>query len=274
MPENRYTWMCWPPYLIEQANFVACHQFSFLERIDVLKYAEPGGTFLLNSPFEPEQLWDNLPREVQEAILAKHLHLYVIDAQKVSQQNGMAGRINTIMQTCFFALSGVLPREQAIAKIKDSIRKSYSKRGEGVIQQNFQAVEQTLVHLHEVEIPSHANSTLSQRPTVAAQAPSFVRRVIGPMLAFEGDSLPVSVMPVDGTYPSGTTQWEKRNIGLEVPQWETDLCIQCGKCVMVCPHAVIRHKVYEPALLENAPDTFKSTASHFSGYAIQLASRA
>ena len=251
------------PYLIEQANFVACHQFSFLERIDVLKYAEPGGTFLLNSPFESQQIWDNLPREVQTAILAKHLHLYVIDAQKVAQQNGMAGRINTIMQTCFFALSGVLPREQAIAKIKDSIRKSYSKRGEAVVQQNFQAVEQTLAHLHEVEIPSHVNSNLSQRPTVPAQAPSFVRRVIGPMLAFEGDSLPVSAMPVDGTYPSGTTQWEKRNIGLEVPEWETDLCIQCGKCVMVCPHAVIRHKVYEPALLKNAPSTFKSTASHF-----------
>lgn len=254
------------PYLIEQANFVACHQFSFLERVDVLKYAGPGGTFLLNSPFGPEQVWDSLPREVQAAILAKHLHLYVIDAQEVAKQNGMAGRINTVMQTCFFALSGVLPREQAIAKIKESIRKSYSKRGEAVVQQNFQAVEQTLVHLHEVKIPSHVSSTLCQRPTVAAQAPNFVRRVLGPMLAFDGDSLPVSAMPVDGTYPSGTTKWEKRNIGLEVPEWETDLCIQCGKCVMVCPHAVIRHKVYEPALLENAPGSFKSTASHFKEF--------
>jgi pyruvate-ferredoxin/flavodoxin oxidoreductase len=256
------------PYLIEQANFVACHQFSFLERINVLKYAEPGATFLLNSPYGPNEVWDRLPREVQATILTKHLNFYVINAQKVAQQNGMGTRINTVMQTCFFALSGVLPREQAIAKIKDSIRKSYSKRGEAVVQQNFQAVEQTLIHLYQVEIPSESevSSTITQRPVVPAHAPSFIKRVIGPMLAFEGDSLPVSALPIDGTYPSGTTQWEKRNIGSEIPAWEADLCIQCGKCVMVCPHAVIRHKIYEPTLLVDAPPTFKSTASRFKEF--------
>ncbi len=244
------------PYLIGQANFVACHQFSFLERFDVLKYALPGSVFLLNSNYGPDEVWDKLPIETQEAIITKRLHFYVIDAYEIAQKTSMGGRINTIMQTCFFAISGVLPREQAIDQIKHAIEKTYGKRGEVVVQRNFDAVDQSLAHLHEVQVPEQVTSTISRRSPVPEGSPQFVQNVIGPMIALEGDSLPVSALPADGTYPTGTTQWEKRNITLEMPVWEPDICIQCGKCVFVCPHAVIREKVYDTSHLEGAPESW------------------
>lgn len=254
------------PYLIRQADFVACHQFSFLERLDITRYAKPGAVFLLNSIYGPDEVWNHLPREVQKDIIEKKLKFYVIDAYEVAQRTGMGQRINTIMQTCFFAISGVLPREQAIAEIKKAIQKTYGKRGEAVVQKNFEAVDQTLENLHEVKVPDQVTSTFSRRPAVGPEAPEFVRDVLAPMMVFEGDNLPVSAMPVDGTFPTGTAQYEKRNIALEIPVWEPDLCIQCGKCAMVCPHAVIRMKVYEPELLANAPATFKSTDAKFKEF--------
>jgi pyruvate-ferredoxin/flavodoxin oxidoreductase len=258
-------------YLVapDQANFVACHQFSFLERVDVLKYAMPSGIFLLNSPYGPDEVWDMLPHEVQQEILAKELRFYVMDATKVARETGMGGRINTIMQTCFFAISGVLPREQAIEEIKRSIKKTYGKRGEAVVQRNFQAVDQTLAHLFEVEYRSRIEDgrpVVLRRPPVSDAAPDFVRTVLGPMIAGVGDSLPVSALPADGTYPLGTSQWEKRNIALEIPVWDPDLCIQCGKCAFVCPHAVIRTKIYEPAALSGAPESFLSAESRFKEF--------
>ncbi len=254
------------PYLISQAQFVACHQFSFLERFDVLKYAAPGGIFLLNSIYGPDEVWDQLPIEVQKDIIAKKLRFYVIDAYDVARQTGMGSRINTIMQTCFFAISGVLPREQAIAEIKHAIEKTYGKRGEAVVKANFEAVDKTLANLHEVKVPAKATSKLTRRSPVPPEAPPFVKEVLGPMIALEGDDLPVSVFPVDGTFPTGTTQWEKRNISLEIPVWEPDLCIQCGKCCFVCPHAVIREKVYDPAYLENAPAAWRSAEARWKEF--------
>ncbi|NMB89976.1 MAG: pyruvate:ferredoxin (flavodoxin) oxidoreductase, partial [Chloroflexi bacterium] len=266
------------PYLIGEGdgNFVACHQFSFLERLDMLHYARQGGVFLLNSIYGPDEVWDHLPREVQEQILAKKLRFFVIDAYEVANKTGMGARINTIMQTCFFAISGVLPREEAIEQIKKSIKKTYGKRGEAVVKKNFDAVDSSLANLYEVKVPAQATSQLTRRPAVSATAPEFVRDVLGPMLVLEGDNLPVSAMPVDGTYPTGTTQYEKRNITLEIPVWESDLCIQCGKCAFVCPHAVVRQKVYDPALLADAPATFKSIDAKFKElpgmkYTIQIA---
>ncbi len=246
------------PYLITEANFVGCHQFSFLERFDMLKYAAPGAVFLLNSSYGPEDVWDHIPQETQKAIIDKKLRFYVIDGYKVAEDTDMGRRINTIMQTCFFAISGVLPREQAIASIKDAIRKTYGKRGSAVVQRNFEAVDQTLANLYEVKVPSKVTSDSTRREPVSKAAPEFVREVLGPIIAGEGDSLPVSALPLDGTYPSNTSRWEKRNIALEIPVWEPDICIQCGKCVFVCPHAVIREKVYEPSYLENAPASFLS----------------
>ena len=254
------------PYLIGQANFVACHQFSFLERFDVLKMARPGAVFLLNSIYGPDEVWDNLPVETQKAIIEKNLKFYVIDAYEVAQKTGMGGRINTIMQTCFFAISGVLPREQAIAEIKHAIEKTYGKRGEAVVQRNFEAVDQALAHLHLVEVPAEATSALTRRSPVPQEAPEFVRDVLSKMIALEGDDLPVSALPADGTYPSATTRWEKRNITLEIPVWEPDLCIQCGKCVFVCPHAVIREKVYDPAYTENAPDDWHAVDARWKEF--------
>ncbi len=265
-------------YLIatNTATFVACHQFSFLERYDILKYAQPGGTFLLNSIFKKEEVWDNLPVEVQQAIIDKRLKFYNINAYEVAELTGMGSRVNTIMQTCFFAISGVLPRDQAIAEIKHSIEKTYGKRGEAVVKQNFEAVDQTLAHLYEIAVPVNASSKLAMRPRVPAEAPDFVKTTLGPIIALEGEEVPVSAMPIDGTFPSGTTQWEKRNIALEIPAWEADLCIQCGKCVFVCPHAVIRHKVYAQAELAGAPATFKHMDSKFKefpgmAYTVQVA---
>ncbi|MGC8856121.1 MAG: pyruvate:ferredoxin (flavodoxin) oxidoreductase [Anaerolineae bacterium] len=261
------------PYLIEpnQANFVACHQFNFLERFDILKYAKEGGVFLLNSLYGPDEVWDHLPREVQQAIIDKHLKFYVINGYEVAEKTGMGGRVNTIMQTAFFAISGILPREAAIAEIKHAIEKTYGKRGEAVVRRNFEAVDRTLENLYEVKVPAVVTSKITRRPPVPEEAPEFVRQVLGPMIAYEGDRLPVSVLPVDGTFPTGTAQWEKRNLALEIPVWEPDLCIQCGKCVMVCPHAVIRHKVYDEKLLVNAPATFKHMPSKFKEFSEGMA---
>jgi pyruvate-ferredoxin/flavodoxin oxidoreductase len=251
------------PYLINQASFVACHQFTFLERFDVLKYAAPGAVFLLNSIYEPEKVWDELPRETQQAIIDKNLKFYVIDAYDVAKQTGMGNRINTIMQTCFFAISGVLPREQAIEEIKKAIKKTYGKRGEAVVKRNYDAVDNAIAHLHEVPVPQQATSKLTRRPPVPAEAPEFVREVLGTMIVRDGDSIPVSALPADGTYPTATTKWEKRNISLEIPVWEPDLCIQCGKCAFVCPHAVIREKVYDPSYLKGAPEGWESTKARW-----------
>jgi pyruvate-ferredoxin/flavodoxin oxidoreductase len=250
-------------YLITRANFIACHQFSFLERINLLKYAESGATFLLNSPFGPDDVWDKLPRTIQEEIIAGNLKFHVIDAYKVARETGMGVRINTIMQTCFFAISNVLPRFQAIMAIKNAIRKTYGKRGQAVVDKNFAAVDQTLANLFEVKVPVESLSTIDLQPPVPEQAPEFVREVLGPIIQGDGDFLPVSKMPVDGTFPSGTSQWEKRNISLEIPEWDKELCIQCGKCVLVCPHAVIRAKVYDDEKLANAPDAFLSAPARW-----------
>ena len=250
-------------YLISRASFVACHQFSFLERIDVLRLAEPGATFLLNSPYGPEEVWEHLPLEVQQAIIEKNLRFYVIDAFGVAKANGMGGRINTVMQTCFFALSGALPREDAIDAIKHAILKTYGKRGASVVEKNNAAVDDALAHLFEVPVPVEATSTIDPRPVVDGAAPEFVHRVLAPMMAGDGDSLPVSALPIDGTYPTGTSKWEKRSLAQEIPVWEQELCIQCGKCVMVCPHAVIRSKICEPALLEAAQPGMKSAPARW-----------
>jgi pyruvate-ferredoxin/flavodoxin oxidoreductase len=261
------------PYLIEkdEANFVACHQYSFLERVDMLKYAKPGGVFLLNSLYGPDEVWDQLPREVQQAIVEKKLKFYVIDGYAVAEKTGMGGRVNTIMQTAFFAISGILPREAAIAEIKHAIEKTYGKRGEAVVQKNFAAVDQTLTNLFEVKVPETITSTITRRQSVPSEAPEFVRNVLGEIIGSNGDNIPVSAFPVDGTFPTGTTQWEKRNIALEIPEWVEELCIQCGKCVMVCPHAVIRHKVYDEKLLANAPETFKHMPSKFKEFSQGMA---
>ena len=254
-------------YLIDRANFVACHQFPLLERLHVLKTAEPGAAFLLNSPYGPAEVWSCLPRAVQEQIIGKKLRFFVIDGHKVAREAGMGGRINTVMQPCFFVLSGVLPRDEAIAAIKAAIVKTYGKLGEAVVQKNIEAVDRALDHLHEVRVPAEVTSAFDLRPPVPAEAPDFVRNVTAKMIARQGDDLPVSALPIDGTYPSGTTKWEKANIALEIPVWDPDICIQCGKCVLVCPHSVIRAKVYEPAVLDNAPATFKSTAARWREFA-------
>jgi len=261
------------PYLIEanQANFVACHQFTFLERVDMLKYAKAGGVFLLNSPYGPDEVWDNLPGEVQKDIIEKKLKFYVINGYEVAEKTGMGGRMNTIMQTAFFAISGVLPSEQAITEIKKAIQKTYGKRGEAVVQQNYQAVDATIENLFEVKVPAKVSSKFTRRATVPIDAPDFVQKVLAPMIAFDGDNIPVSALPIDGTYPSATTQWEKRNLALDIPVWEPDLCIQCGKCVMVCPHAVIRQKIYGENLLANAPDKFKHMPSKFKEFSPGMA---
>ncbi|MBI4469262.1 MAG: pyruvate:ferredoxin (flavodoxin) oxidoreductase, partial [Acidobacteria bacterium] len=263
-------------YLIQSANFVACHQFGLLERFDALGIAEPGATLLLNTPYASDQVWEHLPGRVQRQILEKGLKVFVIDAYRVAQETGMGARINTVMQTCFFAISGVLPREQAIAAIKKAIEKTYGKRGEAVVQRNFAAVDNTLAHLHTLELDRPVTAAAEPRPIVAAAAPPFVQHVTAPIMAGKGEDLPVSAMPVDGTYPSGTAQWEKRNISLEIPEWDEATCIQCGKCVMVCPHAVIRAKVYDPVELDGAPEHFLSAPARWkefpgSQYTLQVA---
>lgn len=245
-------------YLVSKANFVACHQWGFLEQFDMLGSIVPGGTFLLNSPYGPEDVWSHLPRPVQEQIVNKHLKFYVSDANKVARESGMGGRINIVMQVCFFALSGVLQRDEAIAQIKKFVQKTYGKKGPEIVQMNIKAIDNTLDHLYEVQVPNTVDSQVKLRSPVPDNAPAFVREVLGKMIGKCGDDLPVSALPVDGTYPTGTSKWEKRNISQEIPVWDPDVCVQCGKCVMVCPHAVIRSKVYEEGELAEAPETFKS----------------
>ena len=246
-------------YLVSQANFVACHQWIFLERYDMLSALVPGGTFLLNSPFGPEEVWDHLPRAVQEQIIAKLAKFYVIDAYQVARDTGMGSRMNTILQVCFFSISKVLPADQAIESIRQSIRDTYGKKGEEIVQKNMKAVDETLAHLFEVKVPAEPSSTIEMPPPFTLEAPKFERDVLGMMYAGRGDELPVSAFPVDGTFPTGTAKCEKRNLALEIPAWDEKICIQCGKCAMVCPHAVIRMKVYDSKELVNAPATFKST---------------
>ena len=245
-------------YLVTKANFVGCHLPGFLDRYDVLKDLVEEGTFLLNTSFGPNEVWESLPEPAQQQLIAKRARFFVIDASKVARESGMKGRINTIMQTCFFAVSGVLPGEEAMKAIENSIRKTYGKKGTELVQMNLNAVNNTLTQLYEVPIPDQVSNQRPLTPPVPAGAPAFVQNVLGKMIAARGDDLPVSAMPVDGTYPTDTARWEKRNLALEVPVWDPNICIQCGKCVMVCPHAVIRSKVYEASVLEKAPATFKS----------------
>ncbi|MEH2182549.1 pyruvate:ferredoxin (flavodoxin) oxidoreductase [Nostoc sp.] len=260
-------------YLIDQANFIGCHHWGFLERIDVLKAAIPGATLLLNSPYNEDTVWEYLPLKVQQQIIAKHLKLYVINASQVARESGMGGRINTIMQVCFFALAGVLPQEEAIAKIKQAIDKTYGKKGAEVVRMNLQAVDNTLDNLHKVDIPQTIQNPHSCTDAInrvsSNSAPEFVREVLGKIMVWEGDDLPVSTLPVDGTFPVGTAKWEKRNVAQEIPVWEPDVCVQCGKCVMVCPHSAIRAKAYQADELVNAPETFKSTVAKDKDFANQ-----
>ena len=245
-------------YLIQRANFIAVHQFNFLDRYPVLDPAVNGATLLLNSPYEADEVWSHLPAGVQRKIVEKKVRLFSINANAVAKQTQLGNRINTIMQTCFFAISGVLPRDEAITKIKESIRKTYGKRGEPVVRQNFAAVDASLEHLHEIKVPEVVTGASEPERVMFPGAPDFVRNVTGEIIAGRGDQLPVSAFPLDGTYPVGTARWEKRNIALEVPVWEQDLCIECGKCVMVCPHSAIRAKVCDASDLASAPAGFKS----------------
>jgi pyruvate-ferredoxin/flavodoxin oxidoreductase len=258
-------------YLVDKANFIACHQFVFLERYDMLKDAVPGATFLLNSPYGPNEVWDKIPRSVQKQIIDKKIKFYVIDGYKVAKMTGMGARVNTIMQTCFFAISGVLPRDEAIESIKYSIKKTYSAKGEDVVNKNYRAVEETLANLFEVKIPVEATSKVEKPPAVSPEAPEFVQSFTARIIAGEGDLLPVSAFPVDGTFPTGTAQWEKRNIALEIPSWNPDICIQCGKCSIGCPHAAIRVKAYDEKFLEKAPPTFKSMRAKGSDFQPNMA---
>ncbi len=254
------------PYLIREADFVACHKFNFVQKTDMLRFAKPGATFLLNSPFGPDEIWAELPLPVQNAIRDKNLRFYVIDATRVAAEVGMGNRINTIMQVCFFALSGVLPREDAIGEIKKAIKKTYGKKGEDVVKQNFLAVDATLEHLYEVTRRDAGAHQTDFPPVVPEEAPAFVQEVTAMMMEGRGDELPVSALPPDGTYPSGTTKWEKRNISDLIPIWEPDVCIQCGNCSFVCPHSVIRAKFYHEDYLEQAPQGFQSAPINARGF--------
>ena len=246
------------PYLVQRASFVGCHQFGLLDRTDVLGCAADGATLLLNCTQAADEVWDALSRPVQEQILAKHIDVYAIDAGRIAREAGLAGRINIILQTCFFAVSGVLPREQAIERVKAAVEKTYGRRGAEVVERNQAAVDRTLQGLHRVEVPERVTASRELPPAVPAHAPEFVRNVTAEMMAGRGDDLPVSALPVDGTYPSGTTAYEKRNISDLVAVWDSDLCIQCGNCSFVCPHSVIRSRYYDASRLEGAPDAFRS----------------
>lgn len=253
-------------YLVQSANFVACHQFNFVDKTDVLELAAEGATFLLNSPYGPNEVWDQLPRGLQQAMIDKQVQFYIIDAYRVAREKGMGNRINTVMQTCFFAISGVLPRDKAIEKIKAAIEKTYGKKGKDVVLKNFEAVDASLEHLHRVDVPARVSGTREKPPVVPAEAPAFVQNVTAVMMAGKGDQLPVSALPVDGTFPTGTTRWEKRNISPLVADWEPDICIQCGNCSFVCPHGVIRSKFYDQSHLEDAPSSFKSAPIDARGF--------
>ncbi len=246
-------------YLIDRANFIAIHQEQFLERFEPLEKAAPGAILLLNTTIPPEEVWDSLYRTTQEQIIEKGIELWAIDAYRVAREVDLGARINTIMQTCFFAISGILPRDDAIAKIKEAIKKTYGLKGEAVVEQNYKAVDRTLDNLHQIKVGDKVESSLERAPTVPESAPEFIRNVTATIIEGNGDLIPVSALPADGTYPLSTTRWEKRNIAHEVPVWDPDVCIQCNKCIMVCPHATIRVKVYDPGLLADAPGTFKST---------------
>ncbi len=244
-------------YLIQSAQFIGCHQFGLMEKFDVLEKIADGGTYLINSPYSKDDVWDNIPRKVQQQIIDKKLNLYVIDGYSVASKTGMGSRVNTIMQTCFFAISGILPKDEAIAQIKKAIKKTYGSKGEEVVKKNYEAVDQTLENLFKIDVPAKATSTIELPPIVSEKAPAYVKEVLGKILEGKGDDIPVSQMPVDGTFPTATTMWEKRNIALEVPAWDPEWCIQCGKCTMVCPHACIRIKSYDKENLKSAPAAFK-----------------
>ncbi len=263
-------------YLITHANFVACHQWMFLERYDILAPAIEGATFLLNSPYGPEETWDKMPKSVQQAIIDKKMKFYAINAYEVAKATGMGARINTVMQTCFFYLSGILEQTEAVNKIKEAIKKTYGKKGDKIVQMNNAAVDQAIEHLHEIKVPAKVSSTIVKPPVVPAEAPEFVQNLTAEIIAGRGYEVPVSKMPADGVWPTATTQWEKRNLALEIPVWDSDLCIQCAKCAIACPHAAIRVKAYDPALAEKAPDTFKSAdakGKEFAGmkFTVQVA---
>ncbi len=245
-------------YLINKANFIACHQQIFLERFNMLENAVEGATFLLNTQAKQDQAWDSLPKEFQKELIDKKMKFYVIDAYDVAKKTGMGVRINTIMQTCFFAISGVLPRDEAIRYIKDAIKKTYGSKGEQIVQKNYKAVDHAVANLHKVEVPDKITSEQSMPDIISKEAPDYVQTVVAKIMKNKGDDLPVSAFSEDGTFPTATTQWEKRNVGLEIPVWDPNVCIQCGKCSMVCPHATIRQKVYDPKFLKGAPETFKS----------------
>jgi pyruvate-ferredoxin/flavodoxin oxidoreductase len=244
---------------VSRARFVACHQFEFVDKIDVLDHAAPGATFLLNAPFPAEDVWAHLPQEMQAQIIDKKLRFFAIDAYDLAKRAGMGTRINTIMQTCFFSIAGFLPPDEAIAHIKKSIEKTYGKRGPEVVKRNWEVVDQALAHLHQIPVPSSVSATRTRPPLVSEKAPDFVQKVTAVMLAGKGDLLPVSAFPIDGTWPVATAKWEKRNIALEIPVWDSKICIQCNQCALVCPHAAIRAKVYDESALAAAPATFKST---------------
>ncbi|HEY5995458.1 MAG TPA: pyruvate:ferredoxin (flavodoxin) oxidoreductase [Candidatus Deferrimicrobiaceae bacterium] len=246
------------PYLIDHADFIACHNFTFLEKYDMVSKAKPGGTFLLCSPYEHGEVWDKMPVEVQKQIIDKKLKFYVINAIKLGEELGLGARINVIMQTAFFKISNIIPLNQAIGEIKDAIKKSYGKSGDKVVAMNYAAVDEALKNIHEVKVPAKATSKIKMPPAVSKSAPKFVRDVTGTIIAGFGDRVPVSAMPKDGTFPTATSQYEKRNIAVDIPVWDEKLCIQCGICSFVCPHATIRMKAYDPALLKGAPATFKS----------------
>lgn len=254
------------PYLISKADFIACHQFNFTEKTEMLEFAADGATFLLNSPHNKDEVWQKLPGQVQKLILDKHMKFYVIDATAVARSTGMTGRINTIMQTCYFALSGVLPKDEAITQIKKAIEKTYLKKGRHIVEQNFRAVDATLAELYEVHTPQQVSNSDVERFSLPEGAPEFVREITAVMMAGHGDKLPVSRLPIDGTYPSATTQWEKRNISDRVAVWEPDLCIQCGNCAYVCPHSVIRAKFYHKDYLQQAPEGFKKAPINARGF--------
>ena len=246
-------------YLVDRAGFVACHQFEFVDKIDVLEQAAPGAAFLLNAPFPTDQVWDRLPREMQEQLIEKKIKFYAIDAYDLAKRAGMGSRINTIMQTCFFAISGLLPRDEAIKHIKKAIEKTYGKRGPEIVRRNCEVVDQSLAQMHEIPVPAAVTAKYSRPPLVSERAPDFVQKITAVMLAGKGDLLPVSAFPVDGTWPVASAKWEKRNLALEIPVWDSKICIQCNQCALVCPHAAIRAKVYDESALAGAPQTFKWT---------------